>query len=71
MVLFRTIAEKALKASDGTITYWVVREFLMKSIIEEGANTISKDQKINQKVKKEETIKMANDELEKMEKEKK
>ena len=44
MVLFRTIAEKALKASDGTITYWVVRELSMKPIIEEVANTISKDQ---------------------------
>jgi hypothetical protein len=67
----RTIAEKALKDSDGSITYWVVRELSMKPIIEEVANTISKDQKINQKLKKEETTKMANDELEKMENEKK
>ena len=67
----RTIAEKALKASDGTITYWVVRELSIKPIIDEVANTISKDQKINQKLKKEEITKMANDELEKMENEKK
>ena len=42
----------------------------MKPIVDEIANTISKDQKINQALKKEEILKMANDELDKMNKEK-
>lgn len=67
----RTIGEKAFKSKkDGTITYWVVRELSMKPILDEIANTISKDQKINQAIKKEEILKMANEELDKMEKEK-
>jgi uncharacterized membrane protein len=67
----RTIGEKAIKSKkDGTITYWVVRELSMKPILDEIANTISKDQKINQAIKKEEILKMANEELDKMENEK-
>jgi hypothetical protein len=67
----RTIAEKAFKSKkDGTITYWVVRELSLKPLVDEIANTISKDQKVKQAITKEEIRKMANDELDKMEKDK-
>jgi hypothetical protein len=67
----KTIAEKALKSSDGFTTYWVVRELSIKSIVDEAINTISNDQKANQIIKKEEIRKIANEEIEKMEREKK
>ena len=67
----KTVAEKSFKSPDGTMTYWVVRELSIKPVIEEVVTSITKNEKVNQKLKKEETTKMANDELDKMEKDQK
>jgi hypothetical protein len=65
----KTIGEKAFKDNTGATTYWIVKEINLTPIINEAANSISKDEKIKQKYNEAEFKKTFNEEILKYESE--